>query len=176
MMQRPVRTHADVPVELREPRARRRTRERHRHAREHARDQQPHDRRGYWAVRPHKKRIRWFYQTLTILGGCAAASRRPRLAGWARAGPMRWPSEWHVLSCASCAVVADLLDRWTEHKDATVPDFVLGQYVIDDPAGIRSHPYSTSAYVVHWNYTQHTYSHGMTIVRSTRSVTPASKP
>ena len=44
--------------------------------------------------------------------------------------------------------MTDLLDRWTEHKDATVPDFVLGQYVIDDPAGIRNHPYSTSAYVV----------------------------
>ena len=26
-----------------------------------------------------------------------------------------------------------------------VPDYVLGQYVINDPAGIRSHPYSTSA-------------------------------
>ena len=41
-----------------------------------------------------------------------------------------------------------LSDRWTEHKDATVPDYVLGQYVINDPAGIRSHPYSTSASVV----------------------------
>ena len=58
---------------------------------------------------------------------------------------MRWPSEGHVLSCASCSVVAELLDKWTEHKDATVPDYVLGQYVTNNPAGIRSHPYSTSA-------------------------------
>ena len=42
---------------------------------------------------------------------------------------------------------SDAMAEWTEHKDATVPDFVLGQYVINDPAGIRSHPYSTSAYV-----------------------------
>ncbi|KAH9911363.1 Fungalysin metallopeptidase-domain-containing protein [Epithele typhae] len=39
---------------------------------------------------------------------------------------------------------SDAMAEWTEHKDATVPDFVLGQYVINDPAGIRSHPYSTS--------------------------------
>ncbi|KAJ8481442.1 hypothetical protein ONZ51_g5966 [Trametes cubensis] len=36
---------------------------------------------------------------------------------------------------------------WTEHKNATVVDYVLGQYVINDPAGIRSHPYSTDATV-----------------------------
>lgn len=42
----------------------------------------------------------------------------------------------------------DEFHRWTEHKDATVPDFVLGQYVTNDAAGIRSHPYSTSAYVM----------------------------
>ncbi|RDX50703.1 hypothetical protein OH76DRAFT_1348486 [Lentinus brumalis] len=40
---------------------------------------------------------------------------------------------------------SDAMAEWTEHKDATIPDFVLGQYVINDPAGIRSHPYSTSA-------------------------------
>ena len=40
---------------------------------------------------------------------------------------------------------SDAMAEWTEHKDVTVPDYVLGQYVINDPAGIRSHPYSTSA-------------------------------
>ncbi|KAI0075127.1 hypothetical protein K474DRAFT_1676603 [Panus rudis PR-1116 ss-1] len=40
---------------------------------------------------------------------------------------------------------SDAFAEWTEHKDATVPDYVLGQYVTNDPAGIRSHPYSTSA-------------------------------
>ena len=34
---------------------------------------------------------------------------------------------------------------WNAKTSAAVPDFVLGQYVINDPAGIRSHPYSTSA-------------------------------
>ncbi|KAH9850436.1 Fungalysin metallopeptidase-domain-containing protein [Lenzites betulinus] len=38
---------------------------------------------------------------------------------------------------------SDANAEWTEHKNATVVDFVLGQYVINDPAGIRSHPYST---------------------------------
>ncbi|CAL1708409.1 unnamed protein product [Somion occarium] len=40
---------------------------------------------------------------------------------------------------------SDALAEWTEHDSATVSDYVMGQYVIDDPAGIRSHPYSTSA-------------------------------
>ncbi|EIN12402.1 hypothetical protein PUNSTDRAFT_81599 [Punctularia strigosozonata HHB-11173 SS5] len=40
---------------------------------------------------------------------------------------------------------SDAMAEWTEHKDATVPDYVLGQYVVNDAAGIRSHPYSTSA-------------------------------
>ncbi|KAI0357172.1 hypothetical protein OH77DRAFT_1399444 [Trametes cingulata] len=38
---------------------------------------------------------------------------------------------------------SDAMAEWTEHKNATIVDYVLGQYVIDDPAGIRSHPYST---------------------------------
>ncbi|KAG6907050.1 hypothetical protein DXG01_010736 [Tephrocybe rancida] len=32
---------------------------------------------------------------------------------------------------------------WTEQKSANVTDFVMGQYVIDNPAGIRTYPYST---------------------------------
>ncbi|KAI0739678.1 Fungalysin metallopeptidase-domain-containing protein [Daedaleopsis nitida] len=40
---------------------------------------------------------------------------------------------------------SDAMAEWTEHKSAAIVDFVLGQYVINDPAGIRSHPYSTSA-------------------------------
>ena len=40
---------------------------------------------------------------------------------------------------------SDAMAEWLEHKDATVPDYVLGQYVINDASGIRSHPYSTSA-------------------------------
>ena len=30
-------------------------------------------------------------------------------------------------------------------KSATVPDYVMGQWVVNDAAGIRSYPYSTSA-------------------------------
>jgi extracellular elastinolytic metalloproteinase len=29
-----------------------------------------------------------------------------------------------------------------EKASSTVPDYVLAQYEINDPAGIRSHPYS----------------------------------
>ncbi|KII83791.1 hypothetical protein PLICRDRAFT_58243 [Plicaturopsis crispa FD-325 SS-3] len=39
---------------------------------------------------------------------------------------------------------SDAFAEWTEHSDNTVPDYVMGQYVINDPAGIRTHPYSTS--------------------------------
>ncbi|SJL17912.1 uncharacterized protein ARMOST_21481 [Armillaria ostoyae] len=33
---------------------------------------------------------------------------------------------------------------WTEHKDSTVPDYVLATWVFNNPAGIRAHPYSTN--------------------------------
>ncbi|KAJ7108331.1 Fungalysin metallopeptidase-domain-containing protein [Mycena epipterygia] len=36
---------------------------------------------------------------------------------------------------------------WNEKTSAAIPDYVLGQYVTNDAAGIRSHPYSTSATV-----------------------------
>ncbi|KAJ7895239.1 Fungalysin metallopeptidase-domain-containing protein [Mycena olivaceomarginata] len=42
---------------------------------------------------------------------------------------------------------SDAMADWNEKTTSAVPDYVLGQYVIDDPAGIRSHPYSTSATV-----------------------------
>ncbi|TBU38083.1 Fungalysin metallopeptidase-domain-containing protein [Dichomitus squalens] len=40
---------------------------------------------------------------------------------------------------------SDAFAEWTEHKDASVPDYVMGQYVTNSAAGIRSHPYSTNA-------------------------------
>ncbi|KAJ7182352.1 Fungalysin metallopeptidase-domain-containing protein [Mycena crocata] len=42
---------------------------------------------------------------------------------------------------------SDTMADWTEKTSSAVPDYVMGQYVINDPAGIRSHPYSTSATV-----------------------------
>ncbi|KAI9453867.1 metalloprotease [Lactarius psammicola] len=39
---------------------------------------------------------------------------------------------------------SDAMADWNA-QGATTVNFVLGQYVINDPAGIRSHPYSTSA-------------------------------
>ncbi|KAH8981284.1 Fungalysin metallopeptidase-domain-containing protein [Lactarius hatsudake] len=39
---------------------------------------------------------------------------------------------------------SDTMADWAS-QGATTVDFVLGQYVINNPAGIRSHPYSTSA-------------------------------
>ncbi|KAJ7633301.1 Fungalysin metallopeptidase-domain-containing protein [Mycena rosella] len=42
---------------------------------------------------------------------------------------------------------SDTMADWNEKTSAAVPDYVLGQYVTNNPAGIRSHPYSTSATV-----------------------------
>lgn len=33
---------------------------------------------------------------------------------------------------------SDAMAEWTEHKDATVPDYVLGQYVENDTAYVSS--------------------------------------
>ena len=38
-----------------------------------------------------------------------------------------------------------LYRSWLHQTDATTDNFAMGQWVIDDPAGIRTHPYSTSA-------------------------------
>ncbi|KAM5541576.1 hypothetical protein V8D89_004766 [Ganoderma adspersum] len=40
---------------------------------------------------------------------------------------------------------SDAMAEWTEQKDAKVRDFVVGPYVTNNPAGIRSYPYSTNA-------------------------------
>ncbi|KAF5346161.1 hypothetical protein D9758_009964 [Tetrapyrgos nigripes] len=40
---------------------------------------------------------------------------------------------------------SDAIADWTEKTSSAVPDYVMGQYVTNDPAGIRSFPYSTSA-------------------------------
>ncbi|KAI0688605.1 Fungalysin metallopeptidase-domain-containing protein [Cytidiella melzeri] len=42
---------------------------------------------------------------------------------------------------------SDAMADWMEHKDATVPDYILGQWVENNTVGIRTHPYSTSATV-----------------------------
>ncbi|KAJ7300545.1 Fungalysin metallopeptidase-domain-containing protein [Mycena albidolilacea] len=42
---------------------------------------------------------------------------------------------------------SDAMADWNEKTTSAVPDYVLGQDVINDPASIRSHPYSTSATV-----------------------------
>ncbi|KAI0363435.1 hypothetical protein BV20DRAFT_958322 [Pilatotrama ljubarskyi] len=42
---------------------------------------------------------------------------------------------------------SDAFADWLEKTDSSVPDYVMGQYVINNAAGIRSHPYSTSASV-----------------------------
>jgi len=40
---------------------------------------------------------------------------------------------------------SDAMAEWTEHTSSAVSDYVMGQYVINSAAGIRTHPYSTSA-------------------------------
>ncbi|KAF8056609.1 Fungalysin metallopeptidase-domain-containing protein [Lyophyllum atratum] len=42
---------------------------------------------------------------------------------------------------------SDAMAEWTEHTSSSVPDYVMGQYVVNDPTGIRNYPYSTSASV-----------------------------
>ena len=37
------------------------------------------------------------------------------------------------------------MHSWFTKTTSSVPDFVMGQYVINDSAGIRNYPYSTSA-------------------------------
>ncbi|KAJ6628602.1 Fungalysin metallopeptidase-domain-containing protein [Mycena sp. CBHHK59/15] len=39
---------------------------------------------------------------------------------------------------------SDAMADWTEKTSADVPDYVMGQYVINSKAGIRTHPYSTN--------------------------------
>lgn len=39
---------------------------------------------------------------------------------------------------------SDAMAEWTEQKSADVSDYILGTFVANDPAGIRTHPYSTS--------------------------------
>ncbi|RDB26236.1 Extracellular metalloproteinase 9 [Hypsizygus marmoreus] len=38
---------------------------------------------------------------------------------------------------------SDAMAEWTEQKSANITDYVMGQYVINSAAGIRTHPYST---------------------------------
>ncbi|KAJ6556321.1 Fungalysin metallopeptidase-domain-containing protein [Mycena capillaripes] len=42
---------------------------------------------------------------------------------------------------------SDAMADWTEKTSAAVPDYVMGQYIINSAAGIRTHPYSTSSTV-----------------------------
>ncbi|KAF7372721.1 Extracellular metalloproteinase mep [Mycena sanguinolenta] len=42
---------------------------------------------------------------------------------------------------------SDSMADWNEKTSSAVPDYVLGQYVTNDSAGIRTHPYSTNATV-----------------------------
>ncbi|KAJ2916540.1 hypothetical protein MD484_g3868, partial [Candolleomyces efflorescens] len=39
---------------------------------------------------------------------------------------------------------SDALAEWTQQKSTTIRDYVLGDYVLNNPAGVRSRPYSTS--------------------------------
>ncbi|KAJ7596235.1 Fungalysin metallopeptidase-domain-containing protein [Mycena floridula] len=42
---------------------------------------------------------------------------------------------------------SDAMADWTEKTSEAVPDYVMGQYVTNSAAGVRTHPYSTSATV-----------------------------
>ncbi|KAF9049094.1 Fungalysin metallopeptidase-domain-containing protein [Panaeolus papilionaceus] len=47
---------------------------------------------------------------------------------------------------------SDALAEWTWHKSAEVEDYVLGDYVMNNAAGIRTKPYSTSTSVNNYTY------------------------
>ncbi|EIM81848.1 uncharacterized protein STEHIDRAFT_103213 [Stereum hirsutum FP-91666 SS1] len=47
---------------------------------------------------------------------------------------------------------SDTMANWLEQDGPTIQDYVLGQYVTNDPAGIRTHPYSTSSTTNPLNY------------------------
>ncbi len=59
---------------------------------------------------------------------------------------MPWQSKSIIPPLTVIVLSKATAHSWIEKTSSAVPDFILGQYVIDDPAGIRSHPYSTSAY------------------------------
>jgi extracellular elastinolytic metalloproteinase len=40
---------------------------------------------------------------------------------------------------------SDAMSDWTEKTSAAVPDYYMGQYALNNAAGIRTYPYSTSA-------------------------------
>ncbi|KAJ3541961.1 hypothetical protein NMY22_g3694 [Coprinellus aureogranulatus] len=40
---------------------------------------------------------------------------------------------------------SDAMAEWTEQKSATVSDYVIGAWINNNPAGLRTHPYSTNA-------------------------------
>ncbi|KAJ7463307.1 Fungalysin metallopeptidase-domain-containing protein [Mycena latifolia] len=42
---------------------------------------------------------------------------------------------------------SDAMADWTEKTSAAVPDYVMGQYIVNSAAGIRTHPYSTNSTV-----------------------------
>ncbi|THH06562.1 hypothetical protein EW146_g9575 [Bondarzewia mesenterica] len=47
---------------------------------------------------------------------------------------------------------SDTMADWTEQTSSPIVDYVLGQYVTNNAAGIRSHPYSTSTATNPLNY------------------------
>ncbi|KAH6901627.1 metalloprotease [Coprinopsis sp. MPI-PUGE-AT-0042] len=47
---------------------------------------------------------------------------------------------------------SDAMSEWAQQKSATIRDYVLGDYVTNNPAGIRTKPYSTSTTVNNYTY------------------------
>jgi extracellular elastinolytic metalloproteinase len=68
------------------------------------------------------------------------------LLGWSDTMAEYVAFEYHIHACATCSD-EPLLSSWLEKTSADVPDFILGQYVENNTVGIRTHPYSTNAYV-----------------------------
>lgn len=57
---------------------------------------------------------------------------------------MPWQSSSFRIESPGKPDSAFIFHRWTEHTDATVTDYVIGTYVTNNSAGIRTRPYSTN--------------------------------
>lgn len=75
----------------------------------------------------------------------AVACKQPRLEVWVKVRKFI-EKVWCFLRC-KLQGWSDAMADWTEKTSSAVPDYFMGTYVINDPAGIRTHPYSTSPLV-----------------------------
>lgn len=80
-------------------------------------------------------------QTVWSAAAPARACRRPKAAAWCATAPLPVCAP-DRLTVPQGEGWSDAVAEWTE-QTSDVHDFIMGSYVVGNPAGIRSHPYST---------------------------------